>query len=109
MNELNRRNFFAEMIGTFIFIGTIITVINADESTMNFLKIGLALMVAIVFLGPISGGAFNPAVSLMFYFNNKIDFPRLCSQLLGQIVGLLLAFIVYTNLTSKGKVEMIKK
>jgi glycerol uptake facilitator-like aquaporin len=109
MNEVNRRNFLAEMIGTFIFVGTIITVINNDETTMNFLKIGLALMVSIIFLGPISGGAFNPVVSLMLFINNKIDFNRMCSQILGQLVGLLIAITVYTNLISNGKVDTVQK
>jgi len=105
MNQQARLDFFAELIGTFIFIGTIITVINSNESSMNFLKIGIALMASIVFLGSVSGGAFNPAVSLMFFLNNKIDIARMSSQILGQIVGCLLAVFVFQNLTSIEKVK----
>ena len=105
MNNQSRLDFFAELIGTFIFIGTIITVINSNESSMNFLKIGIALMTSIVFLGSVSGGAFNPAVSLMFYINNKVDFPRMCSQILGQIVGCLLAIFAFKKLTSSEKLK----
>lgn len=107
MNDVNLQNFLAEMIGTFIFVGTIITVINSNDTNMNFLKIGLALMVSIIFLGPISGGAFNPVVSIMLFINNKIDFNRMCSHILGQLVGLFIAIAVYTNLTSK--VEAVRK
>ena len=95
-------NFLAELIGTFIFIGTIITVINSSESTMNFLKIGLALIVAICFFGGVSGGAFNPAVSLMLFINNKIDASVMGIQIVAQICGSLLAVVVFNNITSKG-------
>tara|TARA_B100001287_G_scaffold86878_1_gene72729 strand:- start:10348 stop:10659 length:312 start_codon:yes stop_codon:yes gene_type:complete len=103
MSNANVRTFFAEMLGTFIFIGTIITVINQKEASLNFLKIGIALMVAIVFLGPISGGAFNPAVSLMLYLNNKVDLTGMYSQIVGQLAGLALIFLVYNNLHAKVK------
>ena len=67
-------NFIAEFLGTFIFLGTIVTVINSKESIMNFLKIGLALIVSISFFGGVSGGAFNPAVSLLLYLNNIVEY-----------------------------------
>jgi glycerol uptake facilitator-like aquaporin len=105
MNQQARLDFFAELIGTFIFIGTIITVINSNESSMNFLKIGIALMASIVFLGSVSGGAFNPAVSLMFFLNDKIDLARMSSQILGQIVGCLLAIFAFNKLTSSEKLK----
>ena len=105
MNQQARLDFFAELIGTFIFIGTIITVINSNESSMNFLKIGIALMASIVFLGSVSGGAFNPAVSLMFFLNDKIYLARMSSQILGQIVGCLLAICAFNKLTSSEKLK----
>ena len=95
-------NFVAEFIGTFIFLGTIITVINSKESTMNFLKIGLALIVSIAFFGGVSGGAFNPAVSLLLYLNDKISLPIMIVQIVAQICGALLAIFVFNNVTSKG-------
>lgn len=95
-------NFLAELIGTTIFIGLIITVINNTESTLNFLKIGLTLSVVIVFFGGISGGAFNPAVSLMLYFNNKITIERMAVQIIAQILGAMLSLLIYKYLTSKG-------
>lgn len=103
MTDPNVRTFFAEMLGTFIFIGTIITVINQKESPLNFLRIGIALMVAIIFFGPISGGAFNPAVSIMFYLNNKVDITGMFAQIVGQLAGLGLIFIVHNNLHVKDK------
>lgn len=96
-------NFLAELIGTFIFLGTIITVINSTESTMNFLKIGLALIVSISFFGGVSGGAFNPAVSLLLYINDKISIQVMAVQIVAQICGCLLAVLVFRNITSKGE------
>lgn len=95
-------NFVAELIGTFIFLGTIITIINTKESGFNSLKIGLALTVAILFFGGVSGGAFNPAVSLLLYLNNKISLPVMIVQIVAQICGALLAVLVFNNVTSKG-------
>lgn len=95
-------NFAAEFMGTFIFIGTIVTVINSSYSNMNFLKIGLSLMVAICFFGDVSGGAFNPAVSLMFYINNRIKLPVFIIHVIAQICACLLAFVVFKWVTSKG-------
>jgi len=100
--DKNILNFVAEFIGTFIFLGTIITVINSKESTMNFLKIGLALIVSISFFGGVSGGAFNPAVSLLLYLNNKISLPIMGIQIIAQICGALLAVFIFRYITSKG-------
>ena len=64
--DLLLKKFISEIIGTFIFLSTIIVVVNRLKPSVNLLKIGLALSISIVIFGPISGGHFNPAVSYMF-------------------------------------------
>lgn len=86
----------AEIIGTFIFLGTIIVVVNVLKNEgINFLKIGLALSIAIVIFGTISGGHFNPAVSFMFYINKQLSATEFIAYVISQLVGALLAFTIY--------------
>ena len=56
---------FVEFIGTFIFLSVILT-------TGDPFAIGLALAVVIYFGGKVSGGHFNPAVSVMMFLNKAI-------------------------------------
>ncbi len=60
---------------------------------------GLAVALALYLTGWISGGHFNPAVTLSFYFFDKVTLGALPSYLLGQFsgafVGALLAYFVY--------------
>lgn len=89
----------AEIIGTFIFLGTIIVVVNVLKNDgINFLKIGLALAIAIVMFGSISGGHFNPAVSFMFYINKQLTGTEFIAYVLSQIIGAILAFTMFRKL-----------
>ena len=69
-----------EFIGTFIFLGVILSVGQA-------IPIGAALAVAIMFGGNISGGHFNPAVSLMMFLNKSIDANQLLTYVIAQSLG----------------------
>jgi len=93
----------AEMLGTFIFLGVIITVVNDSSSTLPSLKIGLALMIAIVFFGDVSGGHFNPVVSIMLFMNDKLNSIDLVFYILSQIIGGMLAYFVFVTIINKQK------
>lgn len=76
-----------EFIGSIFFIFVII-------ATGQAIPIGLALMLCILIGGNISGGHFNPAVTITMALNNKIA-PRqalwyIIAQILGGISGMLL-------------------
>ena len=71
---------FIEFIGTFIFLGVILSVGQA-------IPIGAALAVAIMFGGKISGGHFNPAVSLMMFVDRAINAKELVFYVLSQCLG----------------------
>jgi glycerol uptake facilitator-like aquaporin len=95
------KKIIAEIVGTFIFLGTIIVVVNVLKNDgINFLKIGLALSIAIVIFGSISGGHFNPAVSFMFYINKQLSTTELIAYILSQLIGATLVLAMFKLLYS---------
>ena len=84
-----------EFIGTFIFLGVIL-------STGQALPIGLALATAIYFGANISGGHFNPAVSLMMYVNKAINLQQLVLYIIMQCLGGI-CVLVFRNLANNSK------
>tara|TARA_B100001175_G_C19069868_1_gene430812 strand:+ start:167 stop:478 length:312 start_codon:yes stop_codon:yes gene_type:complete len=89
----------SEALGTFIFLGVIITVVNDKKSMANWLKIGLALSLAIVLFGNVSGGNFNPAVSFMLFINDQLTSTELFGYIIAQLFGALLAYYLFVNVT----------
>ena len=51
------------------------------------LAIGLALTAAIMVGGKISGGNFNPAVSIMMYSVGKLSMKDLAPYIIAQVAG----------------------
>ena len=103
MNEEILKKCVAEILGTFIFLGVIITLVNNPSSNLRSLKIGLSLMIAIVFFGSVSGGHFNPAVSFMLYMNDKINETDLIFYIISQLIGALLAYFVFVTIIENDK------
>lgn len=88
----------AEFIGTFIFLGVIITsghATNRSNDALTWIKIGLALSVAILLVGFVSGGQLNPAVSLMLYLNKDITMEKMGFSICGQLLGAIMAYFYY--------------
>ena len=88
--------FIAEIIGTFILLSVIMISLNTDKQ-LAWIEIGLTLSVCILFIGKISGGHMNPAVSLMFYLNDSINYNQLGIYMLAQFIGTVLAYNYYTR------------
>ena len=99
MNQDLMKKFIAEVLGTFVFLGVIITVVNDKKSMANWLKIGLALSIAIVLFGGVSGGNFNPAVSFMLFLNNQLSSTELLTYIIAQLVGAVAAYFIFICLT----------
>ena len=94
------KKFLAEVIGTFVFLGVIIVSVAGKSLTVadkaeTWIKIGLALAVAILLVGGISGANLNPAVSIMFYLHKDLSFEELIIYILAQSIGAVLAFTMY--------------
>jgi|TARA_A100001015_G_scaffold288725_1_gene359867 aquaporin Z len=78
--------YLVEFIGTFIFLGVILNVVNQKVKWAAF-AVGLALAVVVLWGGGISGGHFNPAVSVMFFLNKQLSTIDLIGYIVAQILG----------------------
>ena len=72
------QKYLVEFVGTLFFLFTIL-------ATGNPLAIVSALYIAIMLGGHVSGGHFNPAVSIMMSFSGKLSKKDLPLYLLSQI------------------------
>ena len=86
----------AEVIGTFAlcFVGAG-AIIGGNGLLAVALAHGLILSVMISALGPVSGGHFNPAVSVMMFLNKKIQAQDLLFYVLAQVLGGAVALQLY--------------
>lgn len=80
-----------EFLGTFFFLYIIL-------ATGNALAIGAALAIAILVGGKISGGHFNPAVSVMMCMADKLPKHDLFAYVIAQISGGIAAYETYKHL-----------
>jgi aquaporin Z len=89
------KKYIAEFIGTFFLVLTIgCTVIGHGAGPLAPLAIGSALMVMIFAGGHISGGHFNPAVTLGVWLRGKCDAKDVAPYMIFQIMGAMLAALV---------------
>ncbi|XP_074519277.1 aquaporin-8a.1 [Halichoeres trimaculatus] len=95
----------AELFGTglFVFVGCASVVGNAEAGGVIQPAVahGLALGVLIMVFGQISGGHFNPAVSLMAYLCGGMELhlllPYIMAQMLGGMAGAGLTKAIYPD------------
>ncbi len=78
----------AEFLGTMFFLYVIL-------ATGDAVAIGLALMTVIFILGKVSGGNFNPAVSVMLAAAGKLSMKDLAPYVIAQVAGGLAALELY--------------
>ena len=78
----------AEFLGTMFFLYVIL-------ATGDAVAIGLALMTVIFILGKVSGGNFNPAVSVMLAAAGKLSMKDLAPYVIAQVAGGLAALEIY--------------
>lgn len=82
--------YIVEFVGTFIFLSVIL-------ASGQALPIAIALAAAIYFGGAISGGHFNPAVSIMKYFAKSISAQETVFYVVAQVLGGLAALYFYKH------------
>jgi aquaporin Z len=87
------RNYLTEAIGTFFLVLTI-GLTTLGGVAMAPLAIGSALMVMVYMGGHVSGGHYNPAVSLAVMMRGKLDGKELLPYWASQVVGAFLAAAV---------------
>jgi len=86
---MNLLKYLVEFIGTFIFLSVIL-------SSGHAIPIGLILAGVIYWGGSISGGNYNPAVSIMMYLNKKLSIDELILYIVCQLLGAVAAFYFYS-------------
>ncbi len=79
------------------FLGTLFLVF-VIFATGNYIAIGLALAIAVFLGGPISGGAYNPAVALALFSAGKLSKMDLMPYIIAQIGGGLAGAYLATNI-----------
>jgi aquaporin Z len=84
------RKYTVELIGTFFLVFTVATSVLSG-SALAPLAIGAALMVMIYAGGHISGGHYNPAVTVAALVRGRIALPDTIGYWVAQLVGGLLA------------------
>lgn len=80
--------YIVEFLGTLFFLYVFLV-------TNSAVPIGLALTLVILLGGPISGGNFNPAVSIMMASVGKLPVHDLLPYIVAQISGGLVALELY--------------
>ena len=90
----------AEFIGTFVFL---LAVAGATSSGSPLKQISIALVygLLILTLGGISGGFFNPAVSLYLFAKRELSFGMLLSFIAAQLLGAFFGMVVGLSLWEK--------
>jgi aquaporin Z len=88
------RTYFAEFLGTMIlvFVGGL-AILSAGGHVVIAFGFGLALLIALYAVGEVSGGHFNPAVTLAAFLDGRINLTNgisyWISQLAGGVIGAL--------------------
>jgi aquaporin Z len=101
--------YIAELIGTFFLVLTIgCTVIGHGAGALAPLAIGSALMVMIFAGGHISGGHFNPAVTLGVWLRGKCETKDVAPYMISQVIGAVLAALVVAFLKAGAPVTPLQ-
>lgn len=90
------KNYLVEFIGAFFLVFTVCsTILYGATGVIPAIAIGFALMIMVYAGGHISGGHYNPAVSLAAAMRGALPYSQLLpywiSQILGGVVAALLA------------------
>lgn len=86
--------YLVEFLGTVFFLYVII-------ATGDALAIGAALAVAILLGGAISGGHFNPAVSVMMAAAGRLPKTELLPYVIAQVLGGIVALELFRRIKLK--------
>ncbi len=106
-----QRRLFAEWLGTLFLLATVVgSGIMAERLAGgnvaiallgNTIPTGAILVVLILIFGPISGGHFNPAVTLVFLLRKEMNKHEAVfyvgAQIIGGIIGVFIAHLMFDN------------
>jgi aquaporin Z len=104
------QRYSAEVLGTFtlVFVGTtaVVGAVRMDAPILVVIPFafGLALLAALYAFAEVSGGHFNPAVSLAMFLDGRLTTTDLLGYWVSQFAGGILASLLLLLATSKAEV-----
>ena len=107
------RKYIAEALGTFVLVfggTTAITAANTAQQSMSFnvmvaFAFGLSLLAGLYWMAEVSGGHFNPAVSLAMLLDRRLKPGDMIGYWIFQVIGAVLASLALWVFTSKTVVK----
>jgi aquaporin Z len=90
------KNWITEFIGTFFLVLTVVLCVQLSAGTASLagIAIGAILMVMVYMGGPISGGHYNPGVSLGVAIRGKLSYGTMISYWIAQLAGAIVATLI---------------
>ena len=107
---MDTRKLLAEAIGTFMLVGigsmAIVSTLATSGPVLAIVPLGfgLALLAAIAVTGHISGGHYNPAVTLGAFIDRRIDVTSAIGYVVAQVIGAIAASAIVLVLTDSATV-----
>jgi len=100
------QRYAAEAYGTFVLVllGTGAILASGGDYLVIALAFGLALVAGLYTVGRVSGGHFNPAVSLGMFLDKRIGLNDLMAYWVAQLAGAVVASLALAYLASKAAV-----
>ncbi len=106
--KVNLKKYLVELIGTFFLVLTVAcTGLLGANGVIAPLAIGSVLMVMVYAGGHISGGHYNPAVSLAALIRGALDGSQFIPYVISQILGGILAVMVFFFM-AKGSIIVLE-
>jgi aquaporin Z len=98
--SVDPRKLIAEIVGTFafIFIGAGSVIASGQDVVAVALAHGLAIAVLFSALGHVSGGLFNPALTLGLWVTRRMDTVNTLAYIIAQLVGAVLGALALVTL-----------
>jgi aquaporin Z len=108
---MEARKYLAELVGTFILVvvGSM-TIVAAGAMDAPVLVVvpfgfGLGLLAAIQAAGFVSGGHYNPAVTVAALLDRRIDSMNAVGYIVAQVIGALIASVAVLLVTDQAAVQ----
>src|SRR5207245_6466850 len=100
------RKYAVELIGTFFLVFTVGTAV-ASGSALAPLAIGSSLMVMVYAGGHVSGGHYNPAVTMAALVRGRIAPIDAVGYWVAQVVAALIAAVIVRGIVNTGAVRTL--
>ncbi len=104
------RTYAAELLGTFVLVfGGTTAIVGAERADTHVLLVapfafGLSLLAGLYAFGEVSGGHFNPAVSLGLFLDRRLARTQLLGYWVSQFLGAILASLLLLIATNQDDV-----